>query len=151
MPELLSVFLVGSVRPRKRCMNISGGERCAYVHFDIDRFDRLSLGHSPVALCSGRMQAVIIAEAEKQLYLGTGEVQGEMYPAIMVIGTSVLGVATTHRLKSEKVLGHWTAWLVFSIFASKLVLLILPQVAMPSLLLKSFFSSAILSSSCSLL
>ena len=69
--------------------------------------------------------------------MGADEVGGEMYPAVMVLFTSALGMAVAQRLKSQASLGPLTAWLLHCMYASKLAMLLLPQVCFPWLLLRN--------------
>ena len=68
--------------------------------------------------------------------MGADEVGGEMYPAGMVLFTSVLGMAVAQRLKSRASLWPLTAWLLHCMYASKLAMLLLPQVCASRLLLR---------------
>ena len=68
--------------------------------------------------------------------MGADEVGGEMYPAVMVLLTSALGMAVAQRLKSQASLGPLTAWLLLCMYASKLAMLLLPQVCASWLLLR---------------
>lgn len=73
-------------------------------------------------------QAVLVAYLEQHLFLGADEVEGEMYPAAMVIATSALGIAVGRRLQSNKKLGLTFWWITQAIFVAKLFMLVLPQV-----------------------
>ncbi len=73
-------------------------------------------------------QACLVAYLEQHLFLGADEVEGEMYPAAMVIATSVLGIAVGRRLQSSRKLGRTSWWITQSVFVAKLFMLVLPQV-----------------------
>lgn len=77
------------------------------------------------------IQAMLVTFLEELLYLGADEVEGEMYPAAMVIATSALGLAVTQRLSSQQLLGRQAAWILYCVFLSKLSMLVLPQVHLP--------------------
>ena len=74
------------------------------------------------------MQAILVAYLEQHLFLGADEVEGEMYPAAMVIATSLLGIAVGRRLQASRKIGLTSHWITQAIFVAKLFMLILPQV-----------------------
>lgn len=63
---------------------------------------------------------------EERLY--SGEHSVEMYPAYLVLLTSGLGAAVTTRLSGTGRLAPLTSWPLHCIFASKLAMLLVPQV-----------------------
>lgn len=74
------------------------------------------------------IQAGLVAYLEQHLFLGADEIEGEMYPAAMVVATSLLGIAAGRRLYFLGKLEPNLWWLTQAIFAAKLFMLILPQV-----------------------
>lgn len=65
---------------------------------------------------------------EERLYAGEHSV--EMYPAYLVLLTSMLGAAVTSRLSGTGRLAPLASYVLHCIFASKLTMLLVPQVCM---------------------
>lgn len=50
-----------------------------------------------------------------------------MYPAYLVIATSIAGAAATYRLHLHGYIPEWSAWVVSALLAAKLAMLVLPE------------------------
>jgi len=75
------------------------------------------------------VQAAMVAFVEEHLFAGPhGE--EEMYPAYMVLATSLFGMTVAHRMKSAGKLSSWGAWVCHSCYASKLSMLAVPEAYM---------------------
>jgi hypothetical protein len=74
---------------------------------------------------------VLVSFLEEHLYNGVDGVEGEIYPAAMVMGTSALGMLVLQRLKGLKKVSRLPCWLGQSMYAAKLSMLVLPQVSNP--------------------
>ena len=73
-------------------------------------------------------QAIQLTILEEQLYIGVDEVEGEIYPAGMVLLTSFLGILALRRLLHRGKIGVPSFWILSSLLAGKLSMLLLPQV-----------------------
>lgn len=51
-----------------------------------------------------------------------------MYPAVLVLLTSGLGLAAIHRLRQAGLVGPLSAWLASCIYSAKLAMLVIPEV-----------------------
>ena len=66
---------------------------------------------------------------EEHLYAGDhDDPNGEMYPAVLVIATSALGITVSRCMLRAGCIGRLGTWLLEAIFAAKLAMLVLPQV-----------------------
>ena len=76
------------------------------------------------------LQAVLVALLEEHLYAGEHEHgSDEMYPAFLVVLTSVLGLAMTNHLVTHlDRVGPIAAWGLYCVHGSKLAMLLLPEV-----------------------
>ena len=76
------------------------------------------------------VQAVVIAALEEHLYAGEHQHGAEdAYPAAFVVLTSLLGGAMTWKLsRPSDCLGPVARWVQLSVYASKLSMLLVPQV-----------------------
>ena len=76
------------------------------------------------------MQAVVVAALEEHLYAGEHQHGAEdAYPAAFVVLTSLLGAAMTWKLsRPGQCLGPVARWVQLSVYASKLSMLLVPQV-----------------------
>ena len=73
-------------------------------------------------------QAGLLMVLEERLYAGEHSV--EMYPAYLVLLTSMLGAAVTTRLSGTGRIAPLTSYALHCIFASKLTMLLVPQVCL---------------------
>jgi len=84
------------------------------------------VGSHEMSLCV-TVQVLLVSFLEEHLYNGVDGVEGEIYPAAMVLGTSALGIAVLQRLKRLGRAGRLPCWLGQSMYAAKLSMLVLPQ------------------------
>jgi hypothetical protein len=75
-------------------------------------------------------QAGLLCLAESKLYLHTqfyshgSYDEDAVYPNYMVVATSVFGMLLTRRFFFEKRFGPWAAWILFCLYAAKLIMLV---------------------------
>lgn len=74
-------------------------------------------------------QASVLCVLEEKLFAPSHEeLAGEvMYPAFLVVATTVAGVVASRRLASDGLLASATSWLLHSLYLSKLTMLVLPE------------------------
>ncbi len=76
-----------------------------------------------------RAQAGLIFAVEERLYSGEHEdMATAAYPAFLVLASSGLGIAVTAHLANAQRVGVVTAWLLHVVYASKLAMLLVPEV-----------------------
>lgn len=77
-----------------------------------------------------RVQAGLLFVVEERLYSGEHEdMVSAAYPAFLVLASSGLGIALTARLAKADRVGIITAWALHCIYASKLAMLLVPDVS----------------------
>ena len=128
-------ILVGSMHLRSLCVLvlISLAPAVLVPGLVITRAPRLPLEALLV------VQASLLCVLEEKLFTPSHEeLAGEvMYPAFLVVATTVAGVAACRRLSSEGLLASLTSWLLHSLYLSKLTMLMLPEayLILPAVLL----------------
>ena len=77
-----------------------------------------------------------MALLEEHLYAGEHETGGDdMYPAFLVVLTSGVGLAATRHMATHLMrLGPLATWALYCIHASKLAMLLLPQVGLGAMM-----------------